>query len=268
MSLADPLTSQFFSEAACPARGQKRSPPRGVGLRALQFLRGEFPNPWPPKMVARMIRQGSEATRKALQRMSGRFVVAVPGRMYRAMADAQLLRRIGLEPYKVHGLQFRLVSPNGGSPPALAGLGSARSTADGQEVRHAEALGRRVVVQAGGLVSVRASTEPFTVPEFAELAAWLEGLAGGGRVDVLSMDVNVDVENHRLRVSGAESISLQAARAGLWKVYNKRVIAATRIEACVHRVDMSLQEVSRVLQEFTSPPLDLPSPPSDGWEVA
>jgi hypothetical protein len=133
-------------------------------------------------------------------------------------------------------------------------------------------MGRPVTVQPGphgALVSIRASTNPISIPAFNELAAWLHGLATPGHVEVLDFDLNVDVADHRLKVSGAQSVSLGGFRDGLLKVYNKQAIQATRIEACFHRVNMGVPEVARLLNELATPPYD-PGlfPPTDNREVA
>lgn len=236
----------------------------------MRLLREEFPSPLQPKQVAAYTRVSHANAKKWLNRNTGHHVVLVaePG-WYRAMADHRLLKRIGLEPYQVHALQVTIKSPNGGPPPALRGLGTTHQTRDGQEVRKAEFKGRAVTVQAGGLVSVRASTAPLDVQEFMELSAWLDGLAGGGDVQIVSMDLNVDVDDHRLKMSGVQSMSLGPFANALWKVYNKQVVQATRIEACVHRVDLSMQEAARILQEFSAPSY-MPewNPPPHPWEAA
>ena len=260
LSPAGGLTGSLFSEAACPPKRQGIRPPSGVGLRVLQILYEEFPAPLQPKFISARARTPYPGTKKWLTRNDGLWVVQVStGGWYRARATLQLLRRVGLEPLKVHALQLMVKSLGGGSPPQLQGLGTPTKTADGQVVRKTEWNGRMVTVQAGphgALVSVRASTNPISIPLFNELAAWLHGLATPGTVTVQDFDLNVDGANHRLKVSGAESVSLGGFQGGLLKIYNKQVIDATRIEACFHRVNLGLPEVARVLNELATPPYE------------
>lgn len=273
LSPAGGLTGSLFSEAACPPKGQQKRPPSGVGLRVLQTLYDEFPAPLQPKLIAAQARVPYEGAKKWLQRNDGTWVVRVSGGgWYRARATLALLRRVGLEPLKVHALQVMVKSLSGGTPPQLQGLGTAKKTADGQVVRKADWNGRTVTVQPGprgALVSVRASTHPISIPLFNELSAWLHGLATPGTVTVQDFDLNVDGADHRLKVSGAQAMSLGGFQGSLLKVYNKQVIHATRIEACFHRVNLDLPEVARVLNELATPPYE-PGlfPPVDPWEVA
>lgn len=248
-----------------------------MGLRVLQVLYDEFPSPLQPKVAAAMARTPYEGTKKWLQRSEGHWVVNVQDSgWYRARATLHLLRRIGLEPLRVHALQCVLKSLGGGSPPQAQGLGFASPAADGQVIRRADWYGRAVTVQPGpdgALLSLRASTNPIPIPLFNELAAWLQGLATPGTVTVLGFDLNVDADEHRLKVAIAGdargSISLGGFQSGLLKVYSKQVIDATRIEACFHRVDLDLPEVARLLNELGTPPYDPGTFPSlDPCEVA
>lgn len=267
------LKSQLFSEASCPPKGQKKRPPHGVGLRALQVLYDEFPTPLQPKMVSALARTPLEGTKKWLARSEGTWTVKVSaGGWYRARATLQLLRRIGIEPLHVHALVLFVKSLAGGTPPQLAGLGKGVQTADGQTVRKADWYGRPITIQpgpAGALVSIRASTQPISIPLFNELAAWLYGLATPGTVEVKDFDLAADTANHRLKLSGLTSMTLGSFHGSLLKVYDKRVIEATRIEACFHRVNLDIGEVGRLLNELATPPYE-PGlfPPRDAWEVA
>lgn len=220
----------------------------------MQALRAEFPNPLQPKQLVPLAKVTHANAKKWLARNEGTWVVAHGARgFYRAMADMSLLKQIGLEPFKVHALQVLLKSPSGGLPPALGGLGHEKKTRSGQVQRVADFLGRRVTVQDGGLVSIRASTDPFTVDEFTRLSAWLDGLTGGGTTKLESVDLNVDMEQHKVSMRGIKSMSLAAFTDGLVKLYDKQVIQATRLEACVHRTDLTVPEAARILQEFTTP---------------
>lgn len=275
MSPSRELTSQLFSEAACPPKGQKNRPLRGVGLRLVQVLRREFPQPMQPKELATTTRQSHEGTKKWLQRNEGVHVTSELRGWYRARADLRLLRQIGLEPYKVHAIKVRIVSRIGGTTPRPGGQFRAELLRDGQVQHVAEFKGRRVTWQAGNMVSVRSSTQPFTVPEFTELAAWLEGIANGAEVRLDDFDLGIDTESHRLKIAGmsrkqitAQSLTLGGFAGGLWKIYNKQVIQATRLEACLHRVDLSVKEAAGLLHELSVEPFVPPMVPSDGWEVA
>lgn len=255
MSPPSALTSQFFLEASSPRKGQRKRPLRGDGLRIMQQLRPVFPQPMTPKEIRTVVPGVSyESVKKWLQRNEGQHVVKVAHGWYRARADAQLLRKLGIEPLKVHAIQALLKSRDGGLPPALEGLGSPRTTKDGQAIRVAEYEGRVVTVQAGGMVSVRASKDPFSVPEFGRLAAWLEGLTGGGSCELQGFDLNVDVDEHRLRMGGMKTLSLGGFAHGLLKIYDKQERQATRIEACVHGVKLDVQEAAAIIGQLSSPP--------------
>jgi hypothetical protein len=272
MSSNPTLTGSLFSEAECPPKGRKIRPPRGVGLRALQVLYDEFPNPRRPKDLAREARTPYEGTKKWLTRNKGVWVMESPSSgWYRARATLALLRRIGLEPPRVHALQLLCKSPDGGTPPQLQGLGHKRVLRDGTVQREADWNGRKVTVQAGpdgALVSIRASTDPIPVPLFSELAAYLHGLCTPGTVVVKGFDLGIDTANHRLAAAGVEAVTLYGFQGDLLKVYNKRCIQATRLEACFHRIDLPMSEVARVLNELATPTYDPTFPPPHGPEVA
>jgi hypothetical protein len=267
MSPGDTLTYPFFSEVACPPKRQKNRLPQGAGLRILQILRAEFPNPLTPKQIAPLARVTHANAKKWLNRNEGTWCRLTTRGSYRALADAKLLKRIGLEPYQVHGIQAVALSPNGGLPPAIKGLGDTKRTKDGQVMQRAEFRGRTVTVQDGGLISIRATTMPFDVPEFMECLSWLEGLTTGATVRITKLELNTDVPDWRLRMDGA-ALTLHGVREGLWKAYQKRELQVLRFEAAPRRVDMSLQEVARVLQEFSTAPADLFYPPGNGFEVS
>lgn len=149
LSPAPGLTGSLFSEAACPPKGHGKRPPSGVGLRVLQVLYEEFPAPLQPKFISARARTPYPGTKKWLTRNEGVWVVCISGGgWYRARATLALLRRVGLEPLKVHALQLMVKSLGGGSPPQLQGLGTPHKTADGQVVRKTEWNGRLVTVQA------------------------------------------------------------------------------------------------------------------------
>lgn len=264
------LNSQLFSEAACPPKGQKNRPPSGVGLRVLRVLWDEFPRPFQPKQVAYLAQTPHEGTKKWLQRNEGTWVaregvVHTPfgrldnggGGWYRARATLQLLRKRGWDPLAVHALQMLVKSLGGGTPPQLGGLGTPRKLADGTVQRETEWNGRKVTIQPGAhgaLVSIRASQEPISIPLFNELSAWLHGLATPGTVMVQNFDLATDSQTHQVRVAGAESLSLAGFHGSLLKVYHKRSLEVTRVEACFHRVNLDLGEVGRLLNELATPP--------------
>ena len=262
------LASALMAEAECPRKGQEKRPAvRGVGLHVLAFLRAEFPSPATPRTIAKMSGQSYEAVKKWLQRNDGVWVVkTAPGGWYRARADPKLLARIGLQPLKVHGIQARL-SLNGGRPPWIEG----HRDKDGNTV--AEFLGRRLTAQPmadGGLfISLRASKEPLSVEEFGQFTAYLYGVAGGGSVRLTSCDLNVDTDDHLLRLRGVESVELGDFHGATVKLYNKRVIEATRLETCFHRLDLGMAEAAQILHGMTARPEDPPAPaffgPTSGW---
>lgn len=246
-------------EAECPRKGHFKRPLRGGPLKIMQYLYSEFPSPATPKQIATGTGVSYEAVKKWLQRNQGPWRVVQDLRgWYRAWATPKLLQGIGLEPMKVHALQIQM-SPNGGGPPQIEGQ---RDKADFR--------GRPVTLQAskgGVLVSVRASTEPFSPEEFQDLVAYLEGLGRGCDLSVLSVDFGVDVKDHVLRIRGAESLSLHAWNQGYLKAYNKQIIQATRFEACFHRLDLRPEEVTGILQGIGErPSVFEPEPPSSSGE--
>lgn len=256
------LNSALMAEAEMSPKGTKKpSPVRGIGVQVLQFLRAEFPSPATPKTIAAGTGAGSksyEAIKKWLQRNDGTWVIkTAPGGWYRARADPKLLARIGLQPLKVHAIQARL-SPNGGRPPALEGH------RDNDGTIKAEWQGRKLTAQPmadGGLfISLRASTDPLSVEQFGQLTAWLYGLAGNGSVRLTSCDLNVDTEDHLLRMRGVESVELGDFHGATVKLYNKRVIEATRLETCFHRLDLGMAEAAQLLHGLTAQPAPAPAP--------
>jgi hypothetical protein len=273
MSPDSSLTSQLFSEAACPPQGQGKRLPKGVGLRVLQFLHADFPNTSQPAHIAQVSRSPYAGTKKWLTRNNGVWVVNDRNSgWYRARASAKLLKAVGMTPLALHAIQVRIQSPEGGLPPQLRGLGTGYRTKDGQEMRRAVWNGHEVTVQAAGfgaLLSMRSSKNPVTVPLFNEFSSWVHDLAYPGHAMVEGYDLGVDGKGHRVRVVGCQSMSLGGFHSGLLKMYNKQVIGATRLEACFHRLDLSMSEVARVLNEIATPPYD-PGlfPPTDPREVA
>lgn len=268
MSPHNPLTSQLLLEAHCPPLGQKKRPLHGAALRVVAVLYQAFNGSMTPKQIAPLAQVSHANAKKILTRNEGVWVKRTMPGFYRAYATTRLLRRIGLEPYTVHGIQCLVVSPTGGLPPRLRGLGTERRQADGEVHQRTAFHGRTVTVQAGGLVSVRATMQPFPVPEFLELCAWIEGLAIGGEVRVVKLELNVDVPDWRLRIDGASAMTLSNVKDGLWKAYQKREAAVLRFEAAPSRLSLSLGEVARVLHEFSlEQPFVPPSPDGLGPEV-
>lgn len=253
------LNSALMAEAECPQKGQEKRPSiRGLGVHVMAFLRSEFPAPATPRTIAAMSGQSYEGVKKWLQRNEGTWVVkTAAGGWYRARADPKLLARIGLQPLKVHAIQARL-SPNGGRPPAIKG----HRDKDGNTT--AEFMGRRLTAQPmadGGLfISLRASKNPLTVEQFGQLTAYLYGLAGGGSVRLTSCDLNVDTDDHLLRMRGVESVELGDFHGATVKLYNKRVMEATRLETCFHRLDMGMAEAAQLLHGLTARPEAPPAP--------
>lgn len=270
MSLSPPLKSQLFSEADCPPKGQKIRPPRGMGARVFAWLWGEFPNTHQPKTIAREARTPYEGTKKWLARNNGGHVIDAGNGWYRARATVHLLKRLGFSPIQVHGLQVMLKSRVGGSPPRLQGHVSLR--ADG--VGKGDWRGRLLTVQVtptGCLVSIRASMQPFGVPEFVELAAFLEGCANGGSVTVENIEFNTDCDADVVRIAGAQALSIQGVRDAAVKAYNKEAMGVLRFEGQFRRLDAPMAEIVKVLNEIATPPeayrADL-APPDSFGEVA
>lgn len=269
LSPAKHLTSQLFSEAECPPKGQKKRPFSGVGGRVYGHLYGQFPNVQQPKTIAREAKAPYEGAKKWLNRNEGVWVVDTGAGWYRARATVQLMRNLGFSPIQAHGIQVLIKSRDGGLPPRLEGHVWSRADGTGK----GEWRERPLTVQAtadGALVSIRASMKPFSVAEFCELAAWLEGCANGGEVLVKNIEFNSDADHHVVRIAGAGALSVGAVREAMVKAYNKRVTGVLRFEACFHRLDAPLSEILRVLNEFATPPSSYVPPltPADGWEVA
>lgn len=253
------MNSDFFSEAECPPKGQKKGPSSGVGVLVMQYLRSEFPNVCTPKMVSAATGQEHEAVKKWLQRNHGTWVTRKTRGWYRARADTRLLGRIGMDPLKVHALQVSL-SPSQGRPPAIEG----QRDSSGQI--NAQWQGRKLTAQPqadGGLfVSLRASTDPMDIPTFGQFTAWLYGVAGGGAVRIKSFDLATDTQNHLMRMRGAESMELGDFHGATVKLYNKQVIDATRLETCFHRLDLGVAEAANILNGIVQrpePPLPAPA---------
>ena len=254
------LTSQLFSEAACHREGQKKCPSKGVGTRVLQLLYDEFPNPLQPRLISRLAKAPYPGTKKWLTRNEGLHVVNIGNGFYRAKATWNLLKRIGIEPITVHGIGARIESLRGGSPPQIEGQGTVLPNGDVV----AEFHGRRVTMQRtkdGGVwVQCRATTDPLSVPAFAEFSAWLKGLANGRPVKMEQWELSVDPEDHRMRLDGVQAVTLRGFTDHLWKIYNKSVTKATRIESCWHRLDMKPDEAAALLHAVTSRPMELHRP--------
>lgn len=219
------------------------------------MLYAEFPNPVSPKEISAVTRANHENVKKWLQRdqlKSGAgYTVRHSRGYYRAKATMKLLKKIGLEPFKIHGIQMMIMSPNGGRPPRLEGLGDTKTNKDGSTEQVTERLGRRVTIAESGLISIRASTMPFEVGEFLEVASWVEGLAAGFRVEMRSIELNIDVEDHLLKLDGVKAMTLSGFRDGLLKIYDKQVLRATRFEACIFRLDMTAKEAAAMLNEMS-----------------
>lgn len=233
----------------------------------MAFLRDEFPSPATPKIIASRTGASWEAVKKWLQRNDGNWVVkTAPGGWYRARADPRLLAKIGLEPLKVHAIQVSLSLP-GGRPPAIEGprdkSGTIRSTWQGH------AMTMQPQGADGWFISVRCSKDPMTVEKFGQLTAWLYGLSNGGRVLLRSCDLNIDTADHIMRMRGVESVELGDFHGATVKMYNKRVIQATRLEACFHRLDLGMAEAARFLNVLTARPEEAPAPvvhgPNADW---
>lgn len=259
--------SQLMQEAqTSPVGTKKPSPVRGLGIHVMQCLRAEFPSPCTPAMIAKATGQSHEGIKKWLQRNEGKHVVrTAPGGWYRARADPKLLARIGLQPLQVHAIQA-LVSPVGGRPPQLEGQ------RDGNGNIKTEWNGRALTAQPaeGGLfVSLRASKDPLSVEAFGQFTAYLYGLAGGGSVQLKSCDLNVDVDDHLMRLRGVESVELGPFHAATVKIYNKQIIEATRLESCFHRLDLGMAEAAQILHGLVAKP-QAPEPivgPGSGWRT-
>lgn len=248
--------SVLFSEAeTSPIGTKKASLLRGTGLQVVQFLRAEFPSPCTPRTIAAQTGASYEAVKKWLQRNEGNHVVkTAAGGWYRARADPRLLAKIGLEPLKVHAIQVSL-SPLEGRPPAIEGQrdkdGTVRSSWQGHKLT--------AQPQAGGwFISLRCSTDPLSVEKFGQFTAWLYGLSGGGRVLLRSCDLNIDTAEHIMKMRGVESVELGDFHGATVKLYNKKVIQATRLEACFHRVDLGMAEAARFLNVLTARPEEPP----------
>lgn len=181
--------------------------------------------------------------------------------------DAPLTRALDVPEPQVHGLCVTApLSPSHPGPVERAGRAKGLWQQAGRQYWHGRVV--NVQVHGGGprkkprvAVYLDADSKPLSVPEFAfEYVPYVSGLLAGFGVDpespqvrVREIDIHADYPRPKLGLRGWETETLYGFRGGLLKVYNKRKIGATRIEACLWPVDLTPAEAVRILGELTRP---------------
>lgn len=216
-----------------------------------------------PKRIAEEASVNYEACKQWLRRNNGVHVVNEGNGWYRARGTLQLLKKLGFSPLHAHNVKVKipatLKSLAGGLSPSASRLeGLGRVDAKDPNTRHSEWHGHALTVQGmrggGHYVHLEASAAALAPEEFVEFSAWLQGLAYPETPMLDQVDFNVDVQDHRLKISGAQSVQLGDWTSAYVKAYNKDVLGVARIEACYHRLDAPFHEVARMLHDLASPP--------------
>lgn len=273
------------------ASATPRAPTGRVAKLIDSYLRGIFPRPETPKLIAMQIREKHATVRKEIFRMeeAGQVINVQSTGWYRAWADPSLLALAEKPEPCLHGLQIETVAPlSGWGPPRGALQATLRGDGEWAPVKSNDSAqrtewvgGRRVTFQAYGtgtaLVSVNASAKPVTFEEWPEFYGELKGLSKGVGLDLevptsRCVGVEFNVDWRAFFLSGVTRMKVAHFAKAWGQIYQKHR-TALRMELRVAPTELTIEEAARAISILAqgAPPVRVApatEPAPYGQEVA